>query len=720
MNWTIPLPARTVRLAERNTHPGLLLDKYAASWNERPGNEKFSEKVQRPTVDRVAELSRAVPSGFDYDGLLKRHQQSRPNAATFHATTTGPLTLHVSRASALENAGICLHPIYGFAYLPGSGLKGMAHAYACEVWLASQPSSERESAWKTICAVFGTAPSPWLRDLTQRLQVEIPKEARAGAVVFHDAWPTKWPKLIVDIVNCHHGDYYQPPDERREYPPGDWENPVPVNFLAVPDSVPFEFALAKRRDEVRGDLLELATQWLAGALTHLGAGAKTNAGYGAFQIDSAPPTQPTLIADVQTTWDAVQKSKSRAEFSCTLELVTPAFLAGAKQEAEDCDLRPATLRGALRWWWRTLHVGHVDTATLRRMEAATWGDTNQGGAVRVIVEPVPEAKAVVVEAPFKKPSKTKKGDDKLDFDDLFAKQHDIDIGPPMTTQPLVYLAYGMDELVKEGGKKVRRRRRCIWPGAKWRVRVTARAATFETIDIPAATCLAQARAALSLLAQFGGVGSKARKGFGSVMLTEDAEPRTLNGCCNDAAALRQLCNAASCASPPESDAIDAMLALSQTVAKADCLEVVTPWKNPWFALDQLGAALQSFAQSDASTGHGKHCESKLALGLPRQIHGPLDFKLPHQKSHTPPKQLVGPKGDRHAAPVHFHVGRNADGVLVVRVVAFPAPHLPNFKESQQLLEQLLKHTSGDLHARTAKYKNRGQKWPVAPSGLAGP
>jgi CRISPR-associated protein Cmr6 len=95
--------------------PGLLLDKFAPSWNERPGNEKFSEHVQRETVDEVAQLSTNKPHDLDYDRLFARQQQSRPGAATFRATTIGPLTLHLARASALENAGICLHPIYGFA-----------------------------------------------------------------------------------------------------------------------------------------------------------------------------------------------------------------------------------------------------------------------------------------------------------------------------------------------------------------------------------------------------------------------------------------------------------------------------------------------------------------------------------------------------------------------------------------------------------------------------
>jgi len=58
-------------------------------------------------------------------------------------------------------------------------------------------------------------------------------------------------------------------------------------------------------------------------------------------------------------------------------------LAGAHQRAEDCDLHPATLRGLLRWWWRTLHAGQVDRSTLRAMEAAVWGNTASGNPVQI-------------------------------------------------------------------------------------------------------------------------------------------------------------------------------------------------------------------------------------------------------------------------------------------------------------------------------------------------
>src|SRR5207248_5442031 len=114
------------------------------------------------------------------------------------------------------------------------------------------------------------------------LEVTPPKEAQAGVIVFHDGWPETWPPLLVDILNNHHAGYYQR-GEKGE-PPGDWDSPIPVYFLAVPAGQTFSFALSKRRSDVSDELLHLAGQWLAGALIHDGAGAKTATGYGAFRL----------------------------------------------------------------------------------------------------------------------------------------------------------------------------------------------------------------------------------------------------------------------------------------------------------------------------------------------------------------------------------------------------------------------------------------------------
>ncbi|MBA2226669.1 type III-B CRISPR module RAMP protein Cmr6 [Thermogemmata fonticola] len=678
MNGLI-LPQSTVQLLSRvpdaQRHPGLQLDKFSI-----PGNQM----AQKQALDHVCRTS--GDSGLLNDLAARRRSlgNTLPGYTAFRATTTSPLALHLARASALENAGICLHPLYGFAYLPGSGLKGMARAYAETIWLPAQ--SDQKQAWRDIEDVFGWAPHPDRRQQihdpnhpaeVRRQDDHDPKSpeisASSGNIIFHDAWPESWPKLIVDIVNNHHPEYYQAEPNDNAHPPGDWENPVPVYFLAVPPGVTFTFPLAKRHRDVPDRLVELARDWLLGALCHLGAGAKTATGYGAFRpVEGNAPPPP---------------SQRRLTFETTLELVTPAFLAGANQQAEDCDLRPATLRGLLRWWWRTMHAGFLDVKTLRALEAAIWGDTNSSGAVRILLEPMGD----VSPQPYDKRSKA-------NFKDEQKRSHHGIPGedPRKVTQGLWYASYGMDET----SKGQRKQRHYLEPGARWRLRLVARPTRYfanrqdasdpakarQGRQITAEQALEQAKAALWLLCHFGGVGSKARKGFGS-LAADSLTNYTRENCQRSAEQLRQ-----GLGLPNTFQAARAESPSWQQVLGP--VEVAFSWPNIWSVLDQVGFAYESAAHLRA------HNPSKLALGLPRQIHGPRPHPLPHQNpaTHRPPRRLHGPMGGRHASPVHIHIERRDSG-WVVRVVAFPAAHLPDLNTSRTFLEEFLRDFGSDLQRR---------------------
>lgn len=620
MSLIVPLPKSVADLIPHNTHPGLALDKYVESWNEAGFTKdfKWSERVQRPAVDRVVELSQGCPSGLDFAGILARWEHVTAGATKFTGTTVGPLTLHLARASALENAGICLHPLYGFTYFPGSGLKGLARAFATEIWLPQQP--HREEGENTILRIFGSASKD---------------NSAAGTVVFHEAWPTTWPKLVTDILNNHHHNYYA-----KGEPPGDWEDPIPVYFLSLATGQKFRFAVSPRLDDesIKADVT-LAADWLVGGLTTLGVGAKTATGYGDFTVDR-------IVDPI--------KSDARPSVTATLELVTPAFLAGAKQQAEDCDLRPATLRGMMRWWWRTLHAGFVDTATLRRMEAAIWGDTKTGGAVRVTVTPV----GPMVKAAFDR--------------SLIRSQNKIPDPPDRKTTPgLTYHSYGMDE--KKDG--VLTRRMFIVPGAKWIAKLTARASKFEKVPLPANLVLTEAIAALELLCQWGGVGAKCRKGFGSFRDLADFDLERIR---RSAAAFRSQCGLGTptfVESKAESPAVQQMLPL---------LELPTGGINYWLALDQLAGGTQHFAK------RYKHRVEKKALGLPRKIGAPVSGTFRAGKHVAK---------DRHASPVFYHFSKADDGKLTLRAVAFPSPELPNLTESRRLLNELLTELKATLPIR---------------------
>jgi CRISPR-associated protein Cmr6 len=712
------LPQSTLGLLERvpvtSRHPGLQLDKLSI-----PGDQS----VQKKALEKTLEANDALTKPNDEFQQLRQRwllnvQASGTAATLLRFTTTGPLTLHLARASALENAGICLHPLYGFVYLPGSGLKGMARAFAETVWLPTQ--SDMKAAWRKIEDVFGWAPNPerkqQIRDpnhpAEKRFAVQgDPKspevKAHVGDVIFHEAWPETWPKLIVDIVNNHHPDYYQHAD--NQHAPGDWENPVPVYFLAAAPGVAFTFPLAKRRSDVPDDLLRLASEWLLGALCHLGTGAKTNAGYGAFA--PADDSQAEIVAAVASTWDkAIKSPKHRAEFSTTLELVTPAFLAGANQQAEDCDLRPATLRGHLRWWWRTMHAGFLDVQTLRALEAAIWGDTKSGGAVRIVVEKGEAGQTLPFPAKFM--TKNSKNQDVLRLDPTFAKNNQLHNAPQKRTQGVLYLSFGMDEM--PAGRPLERKQRwCMLPGAKWNVTLKVRDSSFKQDHhphrIPADQVLAHAKAALSLLCQFGGVGSKGRNGFGSLGQNDLNVSNCFDEILATAVRLRGFL------SPPN----ESHAAVSPSLHRlCGPLMIVTPWKNYWFVLDQLGFSIQDFCQSAGQ----KRSWVKEALGLPRKIgasdsDGSGDRRYSRSFDRQTNQEVVWlgqnhphlngrePKDMRHASPVHIHVNRNSNDTFSISIIAFPCSVLPDGQESEQELKSLIQHLKSDLEGRAKSHAN---------------
>ncbi|MCS7160109.1 MAG: hypothetical protein RMJ19_06525, partial [Gemmatales bacterium] len=111
------------------------------------------------------------------------------------------------------------------------------------------------------------------------------------------------------------------------------------------------------------------------------------------------------------------------------------------------------------------------------------------------------------------------------------------------------------------------------------------------------------------------------------------------------------------------------------------------WPDIWLVLDQIGFAYQAFAKRYA------HNLEKRALGLPRRIgrHG------------KPTKGKFNPKPpvkDRHASPVCIHVAKEGDK-YIIRVVAFPAPYLPDLSQSTKFLEEFIKHVKVELETRSS-------------------
>jgi len=643
----------TRKVETSRSHPGLRLDKYSLA---------VDQEQQKAELEAITKCM-GTKETFSYARERRKRilETSPGQTRAWKAPTSGPLTLHLSRPSALENAGICLHPIYGFAYLPGTGLKGLARAYAETEWLPRQ--EDQTAAWHAIERVFGWAPTTErkarLKKHPEQAQTTTTDDGRvvvidecSGGVVFHDAWPTTLPKLTVDIINNHQSEYYAA-GWNQGTEPGDWEEPKMVYFLAVPPGTEFEFALSLRDATTAVDSLDLAERWLRAALATLGAGAKTAAGYGRFKFDA------TAYAD----WPAER------EYSTTVTLVTPAFLAGPLQTQEDCDLRPATLRGLLRWWWRTLYSNLEDYSELRRLEGAIWGSTDRTGAVALTVEPVGKIQC----AKFS----TLRQDHQKKFHTIgnnFRKEHGLRMPGELrsrirASEGLLYLAYGMNEK-KEG--EIANDRYFVHPDTSWQITFRARDTEYprkqtregrpdwESAEkISAEHALMQARAALWLLRRFGGIGAKCRKGFGSL----DDDPDTaldLSWCLEQALKMKERLRLST--KHGHSPYSESPLRTDVNLGSTDS----------WCALHEAGFGLQLASRQI----HPK--EQRMALGAPRALRGTTNPGSPQ-------------KTNRHASPLHMHVGRTDQGSIVFRVTAFPQKHLPDLQTSKKVLEQTVKH-----------------------------
>jgi len=256
-----PLPTDTAaslqRFANRCRNPGLLFERYIPM----PRGSQFKQKA-------LKKVQQCRPNHQILDAYRARWQAmaEAAGATTFEAQTAWRFITGLGRGGPLE-VGFTFHRIYGFPVIPGSGLKGLARAWAYFTLLEEKPDSEPEED-PTFVAIFGRAPEG------------DESTANAGGAVFFEAIPVDSPDLELDVMTPHYSDYYS--DKQGEIPPSDDQNPVPIPFLTVKRGVRFAFAVGWRGESTPKAHAQ-AIEWLKGGLENLGAGAKTTAGYGYFE-----------------------------------------------------------------------------------------------------------------------------------------------------------------------------------------------------------------------------------------------------------------------------------------------------------------------------------------------------------------------------------------------------------------------------------------------------
>ncbi|MGC8667881.1 MAG: type III-B CRISPR module RAMP protein Cmr6 [Chthonomonadales bacterium] len=263
-------------------HPGLAFSRYLETTGDNHA--------------KAAELLDALQNSKAGDAYKRAYDRwvatvtKVPGTKPFPLALAGPLAIGLGNESPLE-VGLTLHHTYGMPIIPGSALKGLCRRGAQLLRNANKISSEQ------FLALFGSADNG---------------VAQASTFVFWDAWYD--PKTVGgmplhrDVVTVHHPDYYS--TRGKDGWPTDFDDPNPIPFLVVRPKAGFLFAVTAPTPEWR-NFVERLLRW---SLENLGAGAKTNAGYGFFQDvptfeGSAPrPTAGEVWKGVPVRWDPGQRA----------------------------------------------------------------------------------------------------------------------------------------------------------------------------------------------------------------------------------------------------------------------------------------------------------------------------------------------------------------------------------------------------------------------------
>jgi len=216
------------------------------------------------------------------------------------------LIMGLGTASVFETS-LTLHHVYGIPYLPASSIKGVMRSWVIVNYF---DYNEKQAMEDPVFAFIFRANSIDSAD----------KTARRGHITFFDAFPQSPPVIEPDIMNVHYPDWYS-----KGKAPTDTQSPNPIPFLTVgkcdanqqPLQVRFDLAVRENQScenilkeaeaklekgdakienkllpslnlDLQTNILQLAQQLLASALTSHGLGAKTALGYGFFSPTSNP------------------------------------------------------------------------------------------------------------------------------------------------------------------------------------------------------------------------------------------------------------------------------------------------------------------------------------------------------------------------------------------------------------------------------------------------
>lgn len=169
-----------------------------------------------------------------------------------------------------------LHHIYGLPYIPASALKGVIRGYYIrKEFNGDEKVAMHDETFKEIfgCGAGEDAASNSSED-ENKVDENIDGTAKAGGIIFLDAYPESVPEFYYEMFSPHYQEYYK----NKNAEPTDYGNVIPLAFPAIKNTS-FQIIIgAKSKDTQKH--LPLFKSLIPEALAVLGVGGKTAIGYG--------------------------------------------------------------------------------------------------------------------------------------------------------------------------------------------------------------------------------------------------------------------------------------------------------------------------------------------------------------------------------------------------------------------------------------------------------
>lgn len=239
---------------------GLVFNKFASGWS-RSSSWKFDDAQNNAGGWLKNFANRSAGEGELIKELAFRQRELVENLGgrVFAFKNSGRFVMGMGNAHPLEN-GLTWHPTLGVPYLPGSSLKGVLRSWDLQEFGEVNDKGQLKSR-KEAARAFGT-------------------QGCIGDLIFFDLLPLKPLRLAREIMTPHYGEYYQ-----NQKIPGDWESPVPIQYLAVEKDQEWQLGIAFQKrscTDTSPAIWEEIETLVSEALVWAGAGAKTAIGFGRF------------------------------------------------------------------------------------------------------------------------------------------------------------------------------------------------------------------------------------------------------------------------------------------------------------------------------------------------------------------------------------------------------------------------------------------------------